>query len=846
VVAPLVLSFGGIYAGIDVPDVTIDTSSVVGGGTGTVVPTTPGGLATYVGGAERPGVPLLWQPLMVFDKAGAYLGSVKAFNVTSPPVRYLRSMRVLNEGGMTFRVSRHSPDIDLIASDRLVQLQSLRGEKPWVGTMSPQASTGGIQEVECRDFFTILRDGSAITLKEDVSDFTPATAIYQKIMGLHNDLRSATGEVQWELDLQGSRPFRGDLDVDANTLAIVDNIILRSRTEVAINSRLNGNSLVPILSVRDRFDAGAGAPLFDGPLGNVTSGVQGIEDPQPLVFSLRLRGLTTDLAKCLPLWAQWALQNVTPEVTVSVDPGAYRNRQRRDETVDWGLSHAAINAQCNAILDWLWELYHSFLRAFHDIEGMPWHPANGGWAYLGPPDIYEPKSAGKDSLSRRAWRPRQQLVETTPGTPAAAVMLSDQHSQINLREWLIVLFNRVTELQRVSVYGIPLVAGAALIKWNVGAGGATLYLVSGGRVISSSTIASTGAFVEPYSVRIYVPSLKRYLNMRRIISGPFNLLYYVYAGDPDNTFIDLGPDAAISQRAGDGSSLIDTMYDFERLAIENWDPRRDGIGVNKVAPTVYFGEETNRPRWHVTSFNVGTDALTSITSGIGPSAPGVANDIEVASIFGFPDPDLDAAAFPFLIEVDDGLDMEQMLVLSMTGALWHVLRGQGGTAAIIHEPNAPVSRPGNDPWLGFPFPYTWPEGQAWAEELLAELSRPRIDLSAHVSHFRGDQLTIDYGSMHSVNVASEGPPGRWIGDGKRSIGWSTNAAGQETEVITEWGAPGPTGAVTVVVGPPPPTAGVIGTGIVASMPPPAPAPGTPPAAPSLTVIPGDGLVTLEW
>lgn len=792
----LILTFQGAFAGVDVPQTTIE---VDGGGSGVGSTVTQGGIG-IVGGNVRRDVPLLWQPIMVFDKAGNYLGSITAFNVINAPVRYLRSRRVQNEGSMTFQISRHSPEYALIQSDRLVRLQSLQGEQPWWGTITPQTDASGTEEVTCADLFTVLREGLAITIPpadsnedaEVVADGTPATAIYTKVMGVFNELRASTGEAQWELDLQGSRVFHGDLAVDSDGLSALDMIIERSRTEIAVDGRLEGNRMVPILRVRDVFDPGAGAPIFDGPDGNVMSGAQVIVDPTPLVFSIRLTGLETALEKCLPPWAQWAAQNITPEVTVSVDPGDFRNRQRLDESVDWGLTHAVQEAMCNAILDWLWELYHNFLRAFHDIEGRPWHQ---GWAYDGPPDTYEPKSGGKDSLSRRAWRNRLELVEVRPNEAASAVMLSDHHSMINLREWLIVRYNRVTGVKSVTVWGIPTVAGVSLIKWEASAGSAWLYLVSGGRVISRSSIASTGAFVQPYSERIWDPSVKRYRTLRQIINGPFALAYYVDTSDPHNSFVDLGPDAAISQRAGDGSSLIDKVYDFERRAIENWDPRTEGIGIKKAVPTVYFGEPTTRPRWHVGSFSIGKGATTSLIHGIssGDQHP------EVESIFGFPDPDTDTLEFPFIAEIDEGLDMEQILVIGMVGTVWNVLRGQGGTDAIIHEAGAPVTRADGEVWAGFPWPpelREWPQGKEWAEAELAELSKERIDVNTHVAHFRGDQLTIDYGSTHAVSVATEGPPGRWTGTG-RVIGWTTNPGhapqlgdptppGGDTEVVMQW------------------------------------------------------------
>jgi len=727
-----------------------------------------------VSGYVPPSWPPVWHPLMVFDKAGSYLGSIVDFNVTGAPTRYLRSMRVTNEGGMTFNVPRQSPDIDLVASDRLVRLQSVAGETPWIGTMSPQASAGGIVEVECRDAYTLLRDGLAITLEEEVSDGTPAVGVFTRVMGIHNDLRAGSGEATWELDLQGSRPFRGDLSLDGDTLACLDTIMGRSRTELAWDSRLDGNRLVPILRVRDAFAGGAGAAIYDGTGGNVVAGVQVVEDPTPLVFSIRLTGATTDLAKCLPEWAQWALKDVTPEVTVSVDPGPYRMRQQLDDSLDWGLSKAAVAAQCNAIVAWIWELYRTFIMAVHDIEGRPWHD---GWAYLGPPDTFEPKAAGKDSLSRRAWRTRLMLVELRPNEPASAVMLSYRANLLNLREWMVVRYNRVTGVQTVEVVAIPTVAGLSLVQWSI-AGSITLYRVSGGRVIGRSTRTGGSAFVDPYTVRVWDPIARRYRNLRRIISGPLALAYYIDPADKDNRLTDLGPDAAVDQAAGDGSSFIGKMYDFEEDAIDDYDPRRDGVGVLRAAPTIFNGEVVTRPRWHIDSFDVGGGAQTALTEGISATD----QDFEVDSTFGFPDPE---TGVPFYAQIDDGSNAEIVQVVSMVGSLWHVLRGQQGTEAIIHEAGASVKRSGAEAWDGFPFPYSWPEGEQWAAEELAVLSKPRIDLDAHVSHFRGDQLTVGYGTTHAVDVDTEGPTGRWTGTG-RAIGWSTDAAAGETELVLEW------------------------------------------------------------
>jgi len=728
----------------------------------------------------------VWQPIMVFDKAGTYLGSIKTFNVSSPPVRYLRSMRVRNSGAATFTVSRHSPELDLVAGDRLVLIRSMNGEEPWVGTMSPRASGDGTVEVESRDAFALLEDGVSLKLEEQVSDGTPAAAIVSRVMALHNDDRALRGELIWQVDSSSSRPFRGNLAVDGVTLAVLDSVIDRSGIELAWTGSAVTGRLILTLQVRDTLAAGAGSAVFDGPGGNVTAGVRAIEDPTPMVHRIKLTGTETDLAACLPTWAQWAAKDITPEVTVEVSPGAHRFRELVT-SVDWGLSQSAVQAQCNAIVDWLTNLYHSFLMAIHDIEGRPWHE---GWAYLGPPDTLEPMSAGVDSLSRRASRTRLMLVEVMPDEPASAVMLSYRKNKVNLRQWLIVRYNRQTGEQSVGVWPIlatAMVQGSSLVRWTT-TGTVTLYRVSSGKVISRTTgTAGTDIFVAPYSVRVWDPVARRYRMLRQIINGTNALKWWIDPADRRNVLVDLGPEAALDQRQGDGSTFIGKVYPFERLAIERWDPRRDGVGALIARPTVFNGEVLTGPRWHIVSFDMGGDASTSLLAGLAAVAPGTVDTIEVESIFGFPDADLDADQFPWTGAIDDGLSEEQFLVRSpsdMVGTEWTIVRGVNGTEAILHEPGATVRRVGVPAWDGYPWPdpTPWPEGEQWAQEMLAVLSKERVDLNVHIVH-DGGQLTVGYGSTHAVNVATEGPPTRWVGTG-RAIGWSTGDG--ETELVLEW------------------------------------------------------------
>jgi hypothetical protein len=721
---------------------------------------------------------------LVYDKGGHLLGSLHNMTVTSPPSREIGSV-----GSGSAKVPADDLSASLLWDDRIVVLQTSDGEEPWAGAATVQTTEEGDKEASLEDALSLLAGGPNVEMKSEVSDGTPASEMYRRAIALHNTRAAADGEVTWDVDASGTHTFHGDIDFkDGDVLALINHIAERSDTEFRFGVRQAGSLFVPVLVGRDRLSAPSAPTLKDqadptvfDPAANIINGsIRYVRDPTPIVHEIKLTGATTQLEDCLPDYAKWAVHNVTPEVTVRVDPGQHRRRARLDVSVEWGLSHSVIAELCAATLDAVWDLYYSFLRAIHDIEGRPYHD---GYVFTGPSEYLESQDASADALSRAAFHTRRQLVETFPDTPAAAVMISDAQVINNLHEWLIVNYNRRTAVQSVGFFPFTTVAGASITRWQMSVSATTtFYTASGGRITGSHTFApdpdfgqtSTGNYVESFSTRLWDPFARRYRSLRRIIAGVF-FGEYLDPADPDLTFTNLGSGAAID--LGTLGELVGKIYDFERFNIDLWDPFRDGIGALLSLPTIFAGQVTTRARWHRVSYNAGTNATAQLMQGIGAASTDAQTKIEVDTIFGWPTPE--SKDFPFMASIDDGPDREDIKVIGMSGTEWTVLRGQNGTAAILHEPGAPVRRLGGATFDGIVFPFAWPEGQAWAETLLARLSRARSLLNVRVSMKRVRPSQLMIGAPAPFDIVTER-----VGSGTgRIIGSSPDPYRGETEII---------------------------------------------------------------
>jgi len=772
----------------DPTGITPGSSLIVGGEVVAVVSVAGAvvGLAAPLGRSYAAGTsvqpPGPFRPaLPVYDKGGHLLGSLVDATVTSPP-----SWQINGMGQAEFYVYARASSEALLYDDRIVGMQTQAGEEPWAGTITVQDWGDGRKSAQCDDAFALLAGGRKIELKDPLADGTSAAQLLGTAISMHNATAAEFGEVQWQVDASGSSVFRGNLDYEGDAWGLIQHIVARSGIEVSWRAEL-GSTFVPTLLGRDKFEA-SGAALKDGPDpdANVRS-VDVTRDPTPIVHELTVTGEPFNTADCLPEWASWAAQTITPTATATVDPGVHRFRAAEPMSVDWGFTQAEKDAMCNARLDDLYSMFFDYLKAVHDIEGRPFHE---GYLWEGLNEYLESRESGAQSMSIRRWRTRLQLVETFADTPASAIYISDARTEEPLFLWFIVTYNRATGAQGGGYWAFPLVEGAGMTRWHLANGQSyTVYLASGGRIYRTFTGtvsgggSGTGGFLESYNTRLWDPFAKRYRDLRRILGGGAaltadDLIGFMDPAQPGLVMTDLGPGAGIDMSTL--SSLIGKVYDFELLNIDKWDPRRDGVGAYLSQPSIFDGSPTTRPRWHIVSWGGVEGATTTIISGITETE----TQVEVGTNLGFP------RDTPFTVAIDDGPRTEIVTVNAIAGSLWTVARGQSGTDAIIHEAGAPVALV--DTGQGFvtlpEIDPTWAAGQEFADALLARLSKARTLLNLRVAMPRTSPRDLERGSLCTIQITTEGNASGFTGTA-RVIGASPDPQSGETELVVEYPYP---------------------------------------------------------
>ena len=769
------------------------------------------------------------QGVMVFDKEGNPLGLIGRFSVGAKRARNVSSI----SPSISIAIPSGHPDCLLLDDDRLAALQSDLGEPLWSGAMARSDSRQALVQRILDEPFVQFVGGPTIDFAEKkkitVADGTPAAAIYAAILAAHNAARSAVHEIVWESDLSGVKAHPGDFEFKGDTMDAVALVASRSQTEFMWRAEISPgvvqtdplwglqfqrawtaryayphplNSLILRLVTSDAFtgseyvegEAPTGTDLFDGPGGNLQA-PQIIEDPTPIVNELTLTGQTTRIADLLPQWAQWAVHEITPSVHLVKDPGKYRRRADNEQTVDWTLTKAAQQALADKTLEYLWDLYRSFLRSVHDMEGRPFHE---GWRYPGPSEYLESSASSQDALSRRAWRSRVQILERYAGRPVTGVMYSDETNRYNWREWLVVSYDRVTGIQELRAWPIPQIQGADIFWCTIKPGAVVrFYRLSGTRVVqhggsglgtfdNSGNPNGSGVAVAPWTQVVVEPGGRR-ISLRLIIQGVRQGVWWVDANDPGCDFASMSPGAAVDW--GAAGQFISKMYDFEQLNVGKWDPRRDGVGALLPRRSVFWSQITTAPRWHRVSYGVGADASTQLITGISAED----TDFEVGSSMGFPDlvanaairaadPNRVEAVSKFDAQIEDGDAKEIVTVTGQVGSLWNVLRGQQGTTARIHEAGSTIAALPGEQFDGIHFPYSWPEGEAYAAALLAKMSKKQYEIVTNVVN-RGDiWRSITLGSTHDVRIRTEGPPGGFDGS-IRILGYAIDDLAGTWEVV---------------------------------------------------------------
>lgn len=765
--------------------------------------------------------------MLIFDKAGNPLGALTKFDVPEP-----RSIGIRMAGNMQVSVPITHPDAALIADDLLLAVVSSVGVPTWGGSIGRQSIEEGkiVANVpEITDLFTGFSIAFSETEQEQV-DGAPATVVYGMVIDKLNAIRTAHGEVAFEKDLTGTRQFRGDVSPDGEAIEYLELIARRSQTEWATRTDIVDGRFVPTLMARDTFTAPAGVDFKDGPGGNIEDGsFRFVSDPSVAIRKLKLTGAPSNIMRFVPEWGHWAVHEITPEVELEVpDPtpatGKPRFREDLSVTVDWGLSRAEQERLGNATEDRLWAMFYSYLYAWHDIMAMPFHPS---WVYEGPPADLE------SELTADKWRTHNELALYATTTPAHIVMANPTE-----RKWLVVLFyisgagakyTRIIDMDTLYKYPFPtgsLPAGTSVNIYEV---------VNRRAQLDSVFTWTSGSWLLHYPIVVTNVATGKTMTVRGIVSGPFAGKFVNTSEDPWSLVFD-SPSAAID----DETDMITKVFYFERQRIQQWDPRRDGVGELLNRQTVWNGALTTRARWHIVPWTAGDAGETALAQGIYHFD----STIFVESVEGWP------TTFPFTIRVGDPLyAVEDMRVIAAFGGRLTVERGTslgttvavaalagdtvvevttapdativtgfavviGGnayvvaevtgttirltsgllagvsigasvqftTAAFSFEPGTKVQVVGAEPFDGFVLPYEWPEGLQYAQEYLDRHNRGARVFAFRVFN-RGDtwRSAAVYGSTHAIDVTNEGI----IAGNVRVLGFSPGEGPGTMEVFAE-------------------------------------------------------------
>lgn len=758
--------------------------------------------------------------ISVYDKAGWLLGLITRWSASAVPSRMIG-----RTGSFEFYLPRRmdwqgtpetpTPDIAMVQGDRLVRVGTSEDTEPWGGTMIVDQSVNGRIQVTCPDLFDLLR-GESIKIDEEPESAVGASALYAKALSLLNAIRAGEGEVQWTLDAAGSHPLYGDLHLDTEPLDAISDIATRSNTEFAwrADEVIDGGRvrLQPVLVVRDLFDAGTGVAFTDGENGNIAAQPVFVENTAARINAIRLRGPTTNVQKYLPEWARWAVYEFEPFVEVSQPTGDYRRRKDLSVTVQWGLSKSTLRTLARRTEARLRAMYSTFIYAYHDQEGRPYHE---GWRYLGPPPDLE-----RHLHTGNGWRTRRALIQYK-GDPASSSMIGPPISQI-----LVTTYNRITGVQDTRrVFFSEADGQLYLLRMSVH-GWVKTYSVRGGVIVGGGKYHAfdhSRATVSANQVRLMWPGegpgsdhpTTTYHTLRKVIGlteegtetegvwfdtndvrGPTTGPTFTRPTIGDPPYIIFTPFEA-PNKVELNADFITKIWDFEQLRIRDWDPRRDGVGALLNKRTIVRNQPTTSERWHIVPWHVADDATTSLSTGINATQ----TEIAVESIFSLPTAD----KLPFILTIGDSPANEDVEVTQIRGTLLTVKRGRNGTTAIVHEVGEPVRYAlpeGEERWDGFVVHQKvvaadgterlmldgqplWPEGEAWAAELLTRINLAAKRISFPVINRDSAWSTIRLGSRHTITITSEGRPGGITGT-VRVIGYSPDAVAGVMQVVLEW------------------------------------------------------------
>lgn len=739
----------------------------------------------------------------IFDKAGRPLGVVPAVHVNGQ-----RERAIGETGSMQFYVPRDSTALALIQEDRLVLIGNQLGMEPWAGTIDAKRWDNGALQVSASDLTSTLAD-IEVEYIEEIAPGTPVWSIVQRLLALLNNARASRGlnELQWSLRVNGSttmpatfREFRGDARLSGHVISLLKQIAERNQIEWHWQVRLVSGQLTVNIDLSEEFDAGEGAPIYDGPSGNVVRAPTVTFDPNGMVHGIRLVGQRTNIASYAVPWARWAVKEFQPEAFSAVDPGEYRYREDLDVKVDWSLSKAQQIQKARETEATIWLWYRSFLRAFHDQFGRPYHE---GFKYQGPPSELE-----QYLHTGLGWRTWLKLVEVK-GEAASAVMISRDQAQTLTVEYPVYA---ATPEQNVRRRWFSEAEGTLWLTSMSVHGYTYVYDVAGGVIIKRSTTPfdHSSATLSNYVATYAWPRddsagnpIVTYHTIRRVVSltedgavtegmyfeptaGAWGKTSGVFRADGSPVFtrptIGDAPFLRLWKKAApdlveEETEYLGKMYEFERRRVADWDPRRDGIGVWRSKPTIVSNQISTRTRWHIEPFGEGGSFTTDLQYGISSSETKiyVGNAMQVPS------------TVPFYVSLGREPGLEVVTVTEVLGDEFTVVRGQMGTTALAHEQGASVKYEAAEEWDGIDLPpYEWPEGEEYAQDLVASLSRPLAAVDLDIANEDGSWPTVRIGSWHDVDLDTEGPLPGGVHGRARVIGYAPSEQEGRMRLVLEF------------------------------------------------------------
>lgn len=799
--------------------------------TGSVVSFTVPLRASYPSGSALSQTANFVTGLAVFDKTGARLGQIVDYTINDA-----RSYSIREPGSMSFYVPRNSPDVALIGSDHLVAVTNSSGLPLWVGTMANESWSGGTVTVNCEDAFALLV-GVPIDVNIITEIETLASGVYQMVLDKVNTRRGLDGEIQWTLDATGSKLFLGDYEGTGDPLDILDIIATRSGTEFAWRGVISGNQLQMFLVVRDIFDEGFGVDLVDGVGGNVVEGPEYQVDPTAIINGLRLTGEQTTIAAYVEDWAEWAVFEIEPSVEIYADPGSFRRRIDLDINVDWSLSKSTQLMLGQKTQDDVWGLYERYLYALHDIQGRI---NDEGYVYEGPPEAIEPQ------LTADRWRTHLELAKYRDGRPITIVMRNDiedkwltvsMNFSANIKSTAIFGFGSLYYSRALNA---TLAAGTYTIYTESGGYAQVFSQYTTAGETFEVDLASISAKLVPSGERISLRAIKRgsplagrYLDLREPTITITEVPPVPNIDAEGSQIANIWPRERQAirnwdpRRDGTGAYLSKTtVYSGSLTTRPRWHlvPYSTGEEVETqlsqglfytdldwvpggpvLADVVYVDSAAGFPvddlpfdilvgdplfqqeimrvyavfgnKWSVWRGISAAPVLTTASVSVG------ATSIPVADVSRFLTGQVVMiGAESVTIDTISGNNLNISVPLTNAYPV-----GTGvASAGLIKSWGAGdlVRLVGGTKFEGFKYPYTWPEGEIYAANLLERLRYPSRLVSINVTNENDDWSSVKLGSHHVVNIQTEGPPGGVTGT-VRVIGMSPDEDAGSMELVLE-------------------------------------------------------------